>query len=376
VTVGQPDVDVSLSADRSNDADCGPPLTNVLDHFPTFEVGQIAPDGLLVLPENQFALSVLAGLATAETGVSSPHVFLYGPAGAGKSNVLRSATAILTAENPTWRTLTLTAADFAARFTEAAETRAFRAFRKQFQHVDLLIMEDLQAISGRFDPQRQLIAAWDDALAHQCRLVVSCRSGSREVGGLLPEIVNRCHGAIHAPLSLPALPSRLRLLEHWTGQIALTPEVLPFVAEKFAVSPRELQGVVTQLKSLSQSRFNQSRQGQLELEAVRSHLLGQHPRTTPLSADIAKCVARHFQVTLTDLRAKSRQPGLVLPRQCAMFLIRELTDASLKVIGQYFGGRDHTTVLHACHKVQSLLPEQPDLRQDLAKIRTQLLSFQ
>lgn len=365
---GQRDLDAK-SAQHADVLGSASVLTESAPNPTNFEVGQQLPEGLLVLSENQFALSVLTHLAEMEAGASSPHVFLQGPAGSGKSALVRTATQLVLRQIPSWRVLSLTAADFAARFTEAAETRAFRAFRKQFQHVDLLVMEDLQAISGRFEPQQQLVAAWDDALAHQCRLVVTCRTGPREVGGLLPEIVNRCHGAVQIPLRQPGLASRRMLLEHWTESVNMTPEVVPFVAQQFEVSSRELQGLATQLKSLGQARGKR-----VDLELVRTHLLGQHPQVSVNSADIAKCVARHFQVTLADLRAKSRQPGLVLPRQCAMYLMRELTNASLKAIGQFFGGRDHTTVMHACHKVETLLPEQADLRQDLAKIRAILQS--
>jgi chromosomal replication initiator protein len=197
---------------------------------------------------------------------------------------------------------------------------------------------------------------------------VSCRTGASEIGGLSPEIVNRCHGAIHISVPLPSLASRQKLLECWTPPLNLSAEVIPFLAQQFPVSPRELQGLAVQLKSLGQNK-----KGILDLDFVRRHLLKQHSKKDLDSSDIAKCVARHFQVTLADLRAKSRQAGLVLPRQCAMYLMRELTDASLKAIGEYFGGRDHTTVLHACQKLVTILPEQADLRQDLAKIQSQLL---
>lgn len=365
---GQPDVDVSVATRQAMALAAETPLSEILETA-AFIGGNHAPgaDGFLNLPETRFGYQVLTDLKTAELGISSPHVFLYGPAGAGKSHLLRAAAQVLATEYPSWRILILTAADFAAQFTEAAETKGFRAFRKQFQQLDLLIMEDLQALSGRTDPQRQLVAAWDDALAHQCRLIVSCRSGASEAGGLIPEIVNRCHGAIQIPLRLPALASRQQLLEHATQSLNLGPEVIPFIAQQFAVSPRELLGLATQLKALAQSR-----KGMLDVESVKRHLLGQHPTTAPNSGEIAKCVARHYQVTLADLRAKSRQPGLVLPRQIAMYLMREMTSASLKAIGEYFGGRDHTTVLHACQKLQTLLPDHADLRQDLGKIRTQL----
>ena len=370
VPSGPSDVETAASVTRALEPDGSDALSAPLDASLAYPLGETIAEDLLVLPENQFALSVLAHVEDFDTGTSSPQVYLYGPAGGGKSNLLRTAAQLLGTRYPAWRILILTAADFAARFTEAADTKAFRAFRKQFQQVDLLIMEDLHALSGRFDPQRQLVAAWDDALAHQCRLLISCRSGIHEVGGMLPEVINRCHGAIQVPLRLPNARSREMLLKHWTRTLTLTPDVIPFVARHFEVSPRELQGVATQLTSLGQTR-----RGTLDLSLVQKYLLGQHPATSLSSAEIAKSVARHFQVTLSDLRAKSRQPGFVLPRQCAMYLIRELTSASLKTIGEYFGGRDHTTVLHACQKLETLLPEQPGLRQDLAKIRTLLQVF-
>ncbi|MES2789363.1 MAG: DnaA/Hda family protein [Planctomycetota bacterium] len=326
-------------------------------------------DQFLVLPENRFAHSVLLAWDLPPTTEPLPPVFLYGPSGTGKSHLIQAALRHLSETHPGWTTLALTAADFAAGYAEAAETRGFRVFRKQFQRLNVLAIEDLHALSGKFEPQRQLVAMLDDVVAHDCRLIVSCRTSAAEVSGLIPELVNRCHGAISVPLRLPALNSRERLLNHWIkiSGLSIAPEVAPFLAEKFVVSPRELHGVLIQLRAISQQR-----KLTLSVDLVRRHLLGQHPNRVFPVPDIAKSVARHFQVTLAELRAKSRQPRLVLPRQCAIFLIRELTDLSLQKIGEYFGGRDHSTILHSCHKLISLLPEQPDLRQHLAKIRTQL----
>ncbi len=328
-----------------------------------------ALDQFLVLPENRFAHSVLTSWDQSSSEEVVPPVYLYGPSGTGKSHLVRAALRQLAVTQPAWRLLTITAAEFSARFTEAAENREFRTFRKQFQRLNVLAIEDLSALARRLEPQHQLVALWDDLLAHQCRLVITCRTSAAEVAGLIPELVNRCHGAVCVPIRLPGANSRERLLTHWSQalEMSLTPEVIPFLAEKFAVTPRELFGVLTQLRGISHQRRQP-----LDVELVRKHLLGQHPSKVFSIAEIAKTVARQFQVTLSDLRAKSRQPNLVLPRQCAMSLIRELTDQSLQKIGDYFGGRDHSTVLHACHKLESLLPEQPDLRQHLAKIRVQL----
>ena len=328
-----------------------------------------AGDQFLVLPENRFAHAVLLEWDVPSTTDSLPPVYLYGPSGTGKSHLIRAAQGHLSDAHPEWKMLSLTAADFAARYSEAAETNGFRAFRKLFQKLDLLAIEDLQALSGKLDPQRQLAVMLDDALAHQCRLIITCRTSAAEVSGLLPELVNRCHGAIHVPLRQPGQGSREKLLKHWAAALSLplTPDVIAFIAEEFRVSPRELYGVMTQLRAISQPR-----KLPLNIELVRRHLMGQHPHREFPVPEIAKCVARHFQVTLADLRAKSRQPRLVLPRQCAIFLIRELTDWSLQRIGTYFGGRDHSTIIHACHKLVSLLPDQPDLRQHLTKIRAQL----
>lgn len=323
----------------------------------------------LVLPENRFAHSVLLAWDTAPDDEAPPPVFLYGPSGTGKSHLVRDAIQRLAASHADWNTLSLTAAEFSARYAEAAESRGFRAFRKQFQQLDVLAIEDLQALAKKFEPQRQLVAALDDAVAHHCRLIITCRTSAAEVPELIPELVNRCHGSVSTPLRLPSAGSRERLLNHWAtvAGLSLAPDVIPFLAEKFAVSPRELSGLLTQLRSISQQQ-----KLTLNLDLVSRHLLGQHPNRVYPAAEIAKCVARQFQVTLSDVRSKSRQPRSVLPRQCAIFLIRELTDLSLQKIGDYFGGRDHSTILHACHKIETLLPEQPDLRQHLAKIRTQL----
>lgn len=325
-------------------------------------------DQFLVLPENRFAHSALMSWGEADGEDVAP-VYLYGPSGTGKSHLVRAVLSHVSDGFPNWRTLTISGAEFLARCSDAADTREFRTFRKQFQKLNVLALEDLSAITRRTEPQYQLASIWDELLAHQCRIVVTCKTSAAEVKGLIPELVNRCHAATTVPIRRPNSSSRERLLGHWSQALRLSfaPDVVPFLAQKFAVTPRELFGLLTQLRSISQQRRQP-----LDVEVVRRHLLGQHPSKVFSIAEIAKSVARHFQVTLADLRAKSRKPSLVLPRQCAMSLIRELTDQSLQKIGDYFGGRDHSTVLHACQKVEELLPDQPDLRRHLAKIRIQL----
>lgn len=326
-------------------------------------------ESFLVLPENRFSHHVLESWSEDTADHTTSFVFVYGPSGTGKSFLVQSLTKQLQEFHPDWRIKTTSAVDFLAQFSDAAESNSFAKFRKQFQRLHVLAFEDLQGLSNREDAQRQLKLILDDAIAHDCRVVITCRTSVAEAGTFIPELIDRCHGAVTIPIRLPSLSSRQRLIQHWTREFdpGWDPEISEFLATQFAVTPRELYGLVTQLKSLSEMKKQT-----LGLDAVRKHVLGHHPQRKMVAGEIAKCVARHFQITLAALRSESRQPKVVLPRQCAIFLIRELTDWSLKKIGEYFGGRDHSTILHACQKMSSLIPDRPEVRHHLHKIRAQL----
>jgi chromosomal replication initiator protein len=199
--------------------------------------------------------------------------------------------------------------------------------------------------------------------------VITSRKLPGELESFLPRLVNRFHGGISALMKLPGPASRESLIQHFAKarQLPIAEEVVKLLATEFPVSPRELLGLVTQLEAAAVRK-----RSHITLAFARKYLKSEIQMPQLTLGEIAKTVARHFQITLAQLRSRTRVQGLLLPRQCAMFLARELTSQRLEQIGNYFSNRDHSTVVHSCHRLQELLSNQPGLRQHLSQIRQDL----
>ena len=267
------------------------------------------------------------------------------------------------------RFLQMTASEFSARLAEASSNQTIAEFQTSFQDLELFILEDLHALERRPESQRQLLSILDELHANGCGLVLTSRKPPGELADFSYRLVNRFHGAASALIKLPGRVSRESLLTHFANsrQVPLPAEVVSLLADAFPVSPRELLGLVLQLETAALSG-----QCRIDLPYVKNYLRGEVQPAQITLEEIAKSVARHFGIPLAKLRSRARVQGLVLPRQCAMFLARELTADNLEQIGHYFSNRDHSTVVHSCNRLLSLLPERPELRQHLTQIRSAL----
>jgi len=272
-------------------------------------------------------------------------------------------------ERPEARASIVTASIFAEKFADASERDLLEEFQKSYHDLDLLVLEDLQHLVRQRDAQRQLITILDEIQANGGRMIISSRTPPGELEGLLPRLANRLHAAASAAIRLPGQASRESLLSHFakTRQIAVPISVIRLLAETYPLSPSELLGLLRQLEAAAASE-----KVRIDLSFTRRFLDSDTPLNKATLNDIAKTVARHFDIPLTRLRSRARMQELVFPRQCAMFLARELTAHSLVEIGRYFSNRDHSTVVHSCNRVSRLLPEQPDVRHHLTQIRRSL----
>jgi chromosomal replication initiator protein len=334
-----------------------------------------AAEQLLLLDENRFAWAALEGLN--ETGeapaagrrVGSRFVYLYGPSGAGKSHFVRQFLHDERRRDPELRVACVTAGEFAAELAEASEARRLDRFQARYRDLDLLICEDLAAIEYRHETQQQLVALMDEILNSGGRLILTSLKSPGELAGVQRRLVNRCHGATCAALRAPVAASRAALLAHFAlaKQIPIPQDALDLLAAEFPVSPRELHALLNQLDA----RARQSR-CRIDRDFVRRYVDGEIKPASATLAEIARAVARHFGVTISGLRGQRRAQGVVLPRQCAMFLARQLTAETMQTIAAYFGRRNHTTVIHACRRMKVHASDDPTLRQHLAQIHRAL----
>lgn len=319
----------------------------------------------LVLPENRFAYTAIASLGDRASPDGLASIFLYGPSGVGKSHLAQHGGLLVARRKSGTRCRHVIASEFAAELAEASVEKTIPELRDAGRRCDLLILEDLHALEGRAETQQLLLTLADDLAAAGCQIIWTCRKSPGELANFLPRLVNRFHAGVTALVRLPACDSRISLLGHFaeTRQVPLPAECLPLLADALPYSPRELLSAIMRLEA-------ESRQQKCRIDAafVRKFLRHEVKPPAIALADIARAVARHFGISVAQLRSRTRVQGLVLPRQCAMFLSRDLTGKGLGPIGTFYGDRDHSTVVHACHRLKALLEEEPTVRTHVAQI--------
>jgi chromosomal replication initiator protein len=323
----------------------------------------------LVLDENRFAFAAAETLFGGSSTKTPRLAYIHGPSGVGKSHLARWFSQELRRRIERPKYVHITAAEFAADFAKASVDRSIPEFQAAFTNLDALIFEDLQAIQKRPETQQQITAILDNVTQAGGCVLVTCRMLPGELKSITPRIISRCRQGITAEISLPEKNSRCQLIEQFAAkrQLALPPDVAAFLAESLSVSPRELLSAVLNLEArsrLANSVIDRS----LAEESLRDGV----GRPVPELKQIVSVIARQFGVRVSSLRHGTRQVDQVLPRQCAMFLARELTTHPLRHIADYFGGRNHSTALHACNKVRQLIEQDAGLRQQLNQARRSL----
>ena len=323
----------------------------------------------LVLPENQLAFSAAVQLRDTHTTRLNPVLTISGASGTGKTHLVSQVFAERRTADCAPQTIEFTADEFVAEWKEAIRSRTVVEMRDLYLSHDTLVCEDLQAFRKSRAAQDAFVSLVDEFLACAGRVVFTASARPRNLRGLSPQLLNRCHGGVTTAIESPGHASRLKLLKHFAApaQLPVSLDALQLLAEPEGASPRELRG---QFRRLLQAAESQRRS--VDLDLAKS-ILAVEPRSEPRRiADVAREVARQFGVTLRELRSQSRVAPARIPRQAAMYLSRQITGASCAEIGAYFSGRSHSTVVYACEQFQRQLTDDPGLTTVADGIRQKL----
>lgn len=333
---------------------------------------QADPQGFLILPENRLALAAVKRLGPRSRRSPVKLVTLVGPPGAGKSHLARELLRSWDDQTADGKRLCVTASQFAAELAEASVRKTISRFQSRYrQDVQLLVVEDLQTLTGKTETQQQLTAALDDVLRRGGVVLCTASRMPGAIPGLSRRLVNRLHGGLCVELRPPGPESRRKLLQHFLAResFRLPPKDLEALGSSFAGSPRELLGLLSQLRAAAEA---QPRQPGAAAQALR-HTLEERRREAPLDLEqIARASAKRFEVSLEDLRSPRRAHTISLARQSAMFLARELLQLNYADIGEYFRRENHSTVIHACRRIQKLLETDSDDAQRIGQLRDEL----
>jgi chromosomal replication initiator protein len=331
-----------------------------------------APSHFFAGPENRLVEVAVRSVLTGPPNGFSPLV-LYGPSGTGKSHIAQGIATEWKSRNRHDRVLCTTAVDFARDLADAIETQAVEEFRAAYRDASLLVFEDLGMLatgkSGKLSAQGELVHTLDAVVANDGWVVVTASTAPTDLPDILPALQSRLAAGLTIPIALPGAETRLAIVQQLAElrKLDLPESAARLLAEGLAGTASDLSGALMQLEM--PTRIDG---GRIDTQAVHACLFSRQGANMISLRDIAAATARHFSIKLSDLRSPMRRRTLVTARGVAVYLARHLTDESLKCIGQYFGGRDHTTVLHSCRKTEMLLESDPTVRKAVAQLRETL----
>ena len=320
-------------------------------------------DTLVEGSANRMARAAAMHVATMPGHLYNP-LFIYGGVGLGKTHLMHAVGNKLLADRPDAKVLYIHAEQFVSDVVKAYQRKTFDEFKHRYHSLDLLLIDDVQFFANKDRTQEEFFNAFEALLAKKSHIVMTSDTYPKGLADIHERLVSRFDSGLTVAIEPPELEMRVAILINKAiseGSV-MPEEVAFFVAKNVRSNVRELEGALR--KILAYSRFNQKEISiQLAREALRDLLSIQNRQISV--ENIQKTVADYYKIKVADMYSKKRPASIARPRQIAMYLAKELTQKSLPEIGELFGGRDHTTVLHAVRKIGGERQQMTELNQQL-----------
>ena len=316
-----------------------------------------------------------AALSVAERpGHSYNPLFIYGGSGLGKTHLMHAIGHAVISRHPKKRVAYATSEKFTNEFINSIRGQKSEEFRERYRRIDVLLIDDIQFLTGKEGTQEEFFHTFNSIHEEGKQIVLSSDRPPKAIERLEDRLRSRFEWGLIADISSPDLETRIAILraKAEVQSIPVPPPVIDFLAQRIVSNVRELEGALTRIVAYATLNAMPVTT-QLAQEILQNILY--NPRQKTLSpAKIVETVARYYGVPVEQLRGKARDKQVVLPRQIAMYLMREETEAPLLRIGEALGGRDHSTVLHGCEKIEREMAENDDFRRDVGALREMLYS--
>ncbi len=325
---------------------------------------------------NSCELATAACLAVAEKPARMYNpLFLYGGVGLGKTHLMHAIGNAILGNDPESRVAYVTSEQFTNDLVSAIQEGTTAEFRRRYRRMDLLLVDDIQFLKGKERTQEEFFHTFNALYDAHKQIVLTSDRPPKEIAGLEARLVSRFEWGLVADIKPPDYETRLAILRKKATDDGLTldDDIIDLIARSCTSSVRELEGAVIKLLAYS-SLTKQEITVELARTALQSmHGFGSHSAAGPLTAKrIRAVVATHWDVREEALSSKRRTKDLTVPRQVAMYLIKDLLDLPLVQIGKLFGGRDHSTVIHSIHKVEQIMAGDLAFQRKLEAIRDEL----
>ncbi|WP_308364628.1 MULTISPECIES: chromosomal replication initiator protein DnaA [unclassified Microbulbifer] len=320
---------------------------------------------------NQLGLAAAQQISDNPGGAYNP-LFIYGGVGLGKTHLMHAVGNALLDRNPNAKVVYLHSERFVADMVKALQLNAISDFKRYYRSVDALLIDDIQFFAGKERSQEEFFHTFNALLEGGQQIILTCDRYPKEIDGLEERLKSRFGWGLTVAVEPPELETRVAILMKKAEQVGadLPHDSAFFIAQRIRSNVRELEGALRRV--IANAQFTGRAIDDILVREALKDLLALQDRLVSVD-NIQRVVAEYYKIKVADLLSKRRSRSVARPRQVAMSLAKELTNHSLPEIGDAFGGRDHTTVLHACRKIRELQESDGDIREDV-KLLTRSLT--
>ncbi|NLP15130.1 MAG: chromosomal replication initiator protein DnaA [Clostridium sp.] len=349
-------------AEKAYNEDATMSILNPKYTFDTFVIGN----------SNRFAHAAALAVAEAPAKAYNP-LFIYGGVGLGKTHLMHAIGHYILNQNSLQRVLYVSSEKFTNELINAIKDNKNEEFRSKYRNIDVLLVDDIQFIAGKERTEEEFFHTFNALYEANKQIIISSDKPPKEITSLEDRLRSRFEWGLTADMQAPDLETRIAILRKKAQleNLDVPNEIVVFIADKIASNIRELEGALNKViaySSLTQNEITLD----IANEALKDILSANNTKVLNC-ATIQEVVARYFDIRPEDFKSKKRTRDIAYPRQIAMYLCRDLTDMSLPKIGEGFGGRDHTTVIHACEKINYELENNSETRRAVSEIKRNLL---
>ena len=322
---------------------------------------------------NKYAHAAAVAVAEAPSEAYNP-LFIYGGSGLGKTHLMHAIGHYILKNSPALKVLYVSSEMFTNELIKAIGDKKMAEFKKKYRKLDVLLIDDIQFFEGRDSTQEEFFHTFNTLYELNKQIVISCDRPPGKLFKIEERLRSRFQWNLIADISVPDYETRVAILrkkaevENIDIDAGLS-EVISLIAEKIKINIRELEGAFIRVLTFS-NLMNEKIDLRFAKNILKDVLSSSDFNVTPES--IKKSVCKHFNIKISDMDSSKRTKNLSYPRQIAMYICRDLTNLSFPKIGEYFGGRDHTTVLHACEKISEEIKSNDSLKNIIDSIENEL----
>lgn len=348
-------------ADKDLNEEYIPSALNPKYTFETFVIGA----------GNRFAHAAALAVAEAPAKAYNPF-FIYGGVGLGKTHLMHAIGHYVLEHNPAAKVMYISSEKFTNEFINAIQYNRTDDFRNKYRNIDVLLIDDIQFLAGKESTQEEFFHTFNTLHEESKQIIISSDRPPKDIPTLEDRLRSRFEWGLITDIQPPDLETRVAILRKKAKADGLNipNDVMMYIATKIDTNIRELEGALIRVVAYS-SLINHDLSAELAAEALKDIISDSKPKTITIT-EIQKVVGEHFDLRIDDFKAKKRTKAVAYPRQIAMYLAREMTDFSLPKIGDEFGGRDHTTVIHAHEKISKELENNFSLRQTVENLKEKI----